>query len=248
MINETKEKMVQMKFKGMLKAFEEQLSCQNMVGLSFEERLEFLIDREFLERENQKLTARLRQAKLVQSANIEDVDYQIPRGFDKSSILSFSQCKWISEKRNIIITGATGTGKTFLASALAQKACRLGFNAVYYRLNRLFDELNVSKGEGSYVKFLDRLAKKDLLVIDDWGLNPFSETHRKDFFEIIEDSYNQKSLIIISQIPLNTWYELFGNSTAADAILDRIIHNSYKIQLKGHSMRKKFGLIHNLET
>ena len=106
----------------------------------------------------------------------------------------------------------------------------------------------MSKGEGSYIKFLDRLAKKDLLVIDDWGLNPFSETHRKDFFEIIEDSYNQKSLIIISQIPLNTWYELFGNSTAADAILDRIIHNSYKIQLKGQSMRKKFGLADILEA
>ena len=247
LINETKDKMSRMKLRGMLEALEEQLLNKDLQSLDFEERLGFLIEKEFLQRENQRLASRLKQARLGQAAILENFDFKKNRGITKSQILSFGQCDWIREKKNIIITGATGTGKTFLANALAQKACREGFTAQYFRLGRLFDELLAATGDGTYIKVLEKIAKKNLLVIDDWGLNSLDDKQRKDFFEIVEDRFDKQSLIIVSQIPVDKWYELIGDSTLADAILDRVLHASYKIQLKGASMRKNLkGVEHDL--
>ena len=248
LINDTKEKLTKLRLHGMNKALGRQLEDPDMTELSFEERLGILVEEEYLNRENLKLTTRLRQAKLKQNACLEDLDYQNNRGITKSVIKSLNSCQWISKKQNIIITGPTGTGKTYLANALAQKACREGFTAAYYRVSRLFEELTLGKGDGSFVKILDRLLKKDLLVLDDWGLIPFNESQCRYLFEILEDRYDLKSVIIASQVPVKNWYELLANPNTADAILDRVIHNSHKFELKGVSMRKKLKNIDSSES
>lgn len=238
-LNATKEKLHQLKFKGMLKGLEEQLDNGEINNLSFEERFSFLVDKEYLERENRRLTNRLRQSRLKESACIEDIDFKSPRGIEKSYILSLSDCEWIRRKQNIIISGSTGAGKTYLASALANKACREGFSAAYHRIPRLCEELAIGKGDGRYIKLLEQIAKVNVLILDDWGLMVFNENQRRDILEIVEDRYNLHSTIIVSQVPVEKWYEIIGEPTVADAIMDRLIHNAHKIEMKGSSMRKK---------
>jgi DNA replication protein DnaC len=235
----TLEKLHSLKLNGMAKALEEQIQMQDLKELSFEERLGLLVDREVTERRNRKLRTLLKKAKLRLNASLEDIDYRHPRGLDKSLTLSLASCQWVKEHNNILITGPTGVGKSYLACALAQKACREGYRTLYFRLTRLLQELTMARGDGRYGKMLIILAKNDLLVIDDWGLAPLDDHGRRDILEILEDRHNVRSTLVTSQIPVQNWHEIIGDPTLADAILDRLVHNAYKITLKGESMRKK---------
>jgi DNA replication protein DnaC len=233
------EKMKTLRLLGMSKAYEEQLQMSDIAELNFEERLGLLIDREGTEKENQRLQTRLRKAKLAQSACVEDLDLQARRGLDRSLIAKLIAGNWIGERLNLIATGATGTGKSYLACALGQKACREGYSVEYHRAPRLFPELHLAKGDGRYETILRRLAKTELLILDDFGLHPMNDEARRDCLELIEDRCGKRSMLVTSQIPLEHWYETIGDPTLADAILDRLVHNAYKIEFKGESLRKR---------
>lgn len=237
----TLEKLKQMRLTGMVSALEDQMQTQDIMSLSFEERLGLLVDREQTERDSRRLKTRLTMAKLRQQACMEDIDYNGSRGLDKAQLLGFGSCKWITKHHNILLTGPTGVGKTFIACALAQKACREGLSALYLRLPRLLGDLTIAKGDGRYGKLLLRFSKIDLIVLDDWGLAPMSAENRRDLLEILDDRYERKSTLITSQLPVDKWHRYLEDPTLADAILDRIVHNAYKIELKGESMRKRKG-------
>jgi DNA replication protein DnaC len=239
LIHPTLDKLKALRFTGMARALEEQMNMPQISDLTFEERLGLMIDREVTERENRRLNSRLKKARLRQQACIEDIDYRHPRGLDKSLMAQLATCTFISEHHNLIITGPTGCGKTYLSCALAQKACREGYSAQYIRLPRLLPELHIAKGDGRYGRLLASFAKTDLLVLDDWGLIPLNDEHRHDLLEITEDRYNLRSTVLVSQFPVENWHDFIGDPTLADAILDRLVHNAYKITLKGDSMRKR---------
>jgi DNA replication protein DnaC len=241
----TIDKLRSLKFTGMVKALEEQMSMADIDSLSFDERLGLLIDREMTTRENRRLDTRLRKAKLRQNASVEDIDYHHPRALDKSLMLKLSDCNWIREHNNLTITGPTGTGKTFLACAIAQKACREGYSTQYLRLNRLFQDLIIAKGDGRYSKLLSSFAKTDLLLFDDFGIAKLNQDQARDLLEILDDRYGVRSTIFTSQFPVENWHDLIGDPTLADAIMDRLVHNAYKIQLKGDTMRKKKSRLTN---
>jgi DNA replication protein DnaC len=232
------DKLQALRFTGMLTALQEQLNTADITQLSFEERLALLIDREITERENRRLKTRLRKAKLRVDACVEDVDFRHRRALDKALFMQLATCQWIEQAHNVIMVGPTGVGKTYLACALAQKACRQGFSALYRRLPRLLQELALAKGDGRYEKLLKSFARTDLLVIDDWGLSKLIKDQRHDLLEIFEDRHGLRSTLIASQVPVKHWHEIIGEPTLADAILDRLIHNTYKFNLKGESMRK----------
>jgi len=237
----TLEKLKSLKFYGMARAFEEQLASDND-SLTFEERFGLLVDQEAADRENRSLQSRLRQAKLRQQACMEDIDYRHSRGLDKSLIKSFSTCKWVKDHLNILITGPCGAGKSYLACAFGHRGCLEGYKVLYFRASRLFPELAVARGDGRYTKLMNTISKAHLLVIDDWGLSVLAEQERNDLLEILEDRHGIHSTVIASQLPVEKWHEIIGNPTLADAILDRLVHNAYKINLKGGSMRKKKGM------
>ncbi len=236
---QTIDKLSQMKLHAMAMAFQEQLEKPSLSSLSFQDRFAMVVDQEWTSRENRKLTKRLRVARLKTHATVEDIDYQHPRELDKSVIISLASCQWIRSHQNVIITGPTGIGKTYLAEAFANKACREGFTAIYYRSTRLFGELQIARGDGSYYKVLSMLSKIDLLAVDDWAVDPLTDQERRDFLEVMEDRHGLKSTFITSQYPVSKWHDRIGEPTTADAILDRIVHNAHKIPLKGDSMRKK---------
>lgn len=234
----THEKLRTLKLYGMAKSFEEQASGNDYDDLSFEERMGLLIDRELTEQENRRLTSRLKRAKLRQPASVEDIDYGQKRGLDKALMKSLSRCAWIKEHLNILLTGPCGVGKSYVACALGHKACLEGHKVLYFRATRLFEDLALAKGDGRYARLMNTIAKTDLVIIDDWGLSVLNNQERTDLLEILEDRHNIHSTVITSQLPLDRWHEAIGNPTLADAILDRLVHNAYKIQLKGGSMRK----------
>jgi len=234
----TLEKLRQLKLTGMVQGFADQLSTSSYDPLSFEERLGLLVDLETNERENRRLKTRLTQAKLRQKASIEDIDFATHRGLDRSLILSLANCKWITEGLNLIVTGPTGIGKSYLACAMGHKACLRGFTVKYFRVSRLFSELRIAEGDGSYPRMLKKLAKTQLLILDDWGLKSLNEKERNDLMEIIEDRHGITSTLIAAQLPIEKWHQIIGNPTIADAILDRIVHNAHQINLNGESMRK----------
>jgi len=235
----TFEKLHALRLSGMYQALMEQMQMPEITALSFEERLGLLVDRESTERENRRLTTRLRQAKLRQTACIEDIDYRHPRGLDKALMTRLVTCQWVHDRQNILITGPTGIGKTWLACALGHKACREGWTALYLRLPRFLQELPIAKGDGRYGKLLTMLAKTDVLILDDWGLAPLNDENRRDLLELLDDRYDRRATMVTSQFPVDHWHEAIGEPTLADAILDRLVHNAYKISLQGESMRKR---------
>jgi DNA replication protein DnaC len=234
----TEDKLRSLKLFGMLKEFQEQRSRVDNDQMSFEERLGLLIDREATERDSRRITTRLRQARLRQEACIENIDYSQHRGLDKSLIKTLITGQWLKDHLNVLITGPCGVGKSFIACALSHKACFLGYTALYVRAPRLFNDLALSRGDGRYARLMKSLTRTNLLVIDDWGLSTLNDGERGDLLEILEDRHNVQSTIVTSQLPVKHWHETIGNATLADAILDRLVHNAYTIELKGESMRK----------
>ena len=235
----TLDKLEALRLNGMVKALKEQWQLPSSNELSFEERLGLLVDREADLRQTRQMQSRLRKAKLRQNATLEDIDFRQPRGLDKSLVHKLADCQWIRRKQNLLLTGPTGVGKSYLACAFAHKACREGFNTLYVRIARLFSDLALAKGDGRYIKILATLAKTDLLVLDDYGLAGLTKDQRHDLLEILEDRNGLRSTLVTSQLPVEHWHEQIGDPTLADAILDRLVHSAHTIQLKGGSMRKK---------
>ena len=238
LIEQTKQKLLALKLTGMLDAFEQQRSQPETHDLGFEERLGLLVDRETIYRENKRLERLLRGAKLRVNACIEDIDYRHPRGLDRSRMAQLASCDWIQQHLNLCLTGATGTGKTRLACAFGNQACRQGYSVRYLRLPRLFEMLRIAQGDGRYPQLMNQLAKIDCLILDDWGLQKLNASQRNDLMEIIEDRYKIRSTLIASQLPIDHWHDTVCEATIADAILDRLLHNAQRLLLEGESMRK----------
>jgi DNA replication protein DnaC len=240
MLNEpTIEKLKALKLTVFAEAWLAQQKDPEMMKLSFDERLGMLVDAEWLHRENARLERCLKEAKLrISSACVEDIDYPTKRELDKSVVRQLATCRWVAEHQNVAVTGMTGTGKTYVACALAQQACRKGYRAIYRRASRLFEELTLAHADGTYGRLLQRFAKIDILIIDDWGLAPPKDTERRDLLEILEDRYGNRSTIITSQLPTTKWHDHLGDPTIADAVCDRVLHNAHRLVLKGPSRRK----------
>jgi len=242
MLNQqTIEKLHLMKLAGMAVALQEQSAQPDMDRLSFEERFGLIVDRQWTWKEDYRMQRYLKNAKLKLNACIEDIDYKSPRGIDQSVIMKLITCDWIKKHQNIIVTGPTGVGKTFIACALANKACREGYRSFYIRSPRFSYQMALARGDGSYGKTINKLSKAHVLVIDDLGLAPMTDTERRDLLEVIEERHGHASTIVVSQLPVDHWHEQIGDPTIADAMLDRLIHNSHKIALKGGSLRKKYA-------
>jgi DNA replication protein DnaC len=229
----------ELRLAGMAEALEEQQAVPDILGLSFEDRLGLLVDREVSLRKDRRQTQLLRQARLRLQASVEDLDFRSPRGLDRSVILRLATCDWIRRHQVVLISGATGTGKTYLACALAQAACRQGLSSRYFRLPRLVEELALARADGSYPKLMDRLQKTELVILDDYGLTPLSHNERRDLLEVIEDRTGRRATLVTSQLPFEHWHDIVGDATFADAILDRLVHHAHRINLKGASMRRK---------
>jgi len=240
------DKLASMKLGGILEGLREQMENPQYKKLSFEERFGLLLDLEWNLRQERKEKRRIRVARFREAAVMEDIDLSAKRGLDRSQVLYLSQKEWIQNKLNVIITGPTGAGKTYLACALGNAACRNDFSVRYFQIGRLLQKVTMSHADGSYPKLLDTLAKTKLLIIDDWLRNPLVETQTRDLLEIIDDRYNRSSIILATQIPVSDWQEKMENLTLSDALMDRIVHNAYRLELKGESMRKrKSSLTHS---
>lgn len=233
----TTSKLAAMKLHGMIAAYQEQLQQPRMAELSFTERLGLLVDRQWLWREDRALATRLRHAKFKLPADIEDIDYRTARGLQRSQLDHLADSQWVSRHQNVIITGPTGTGKTFLACALGQKACRDGHRVRYFVASKLFRLLSAAHADGGFLKLSGQLQKTDLLIIDDWGMEKLQEGQYRDLLEILDDRQGSGATLVTSQFPLKLWHDTIGNPTVADAILDRLIHHAHHLELKGESMR-----------
>ncbi|MGC2166418.1 MAG: IS21-like element helper ATPase IstB [Gallionella sp.] len=239
----TYQQLNQLRLFGMAKALNEQQQLPEIDRMSFAERLGLLVEREASERASMQTSARLRRARLKHAATPEDVDYRIARGLDRALFTRLLTGAWVKERQNVLITGLTGLGKTWLACALTNQACRLGYSSLYTRVPRLFEELAIAHGDGRYVKFITQLAKVDVLLLDDWGVAMLTDSARRDLLEILDDRYGQRSTIITSQLKVDDWHDSIGEPILADAILDRLVHNAHKLDLSGESIRKsKRGL------
>ena len=233
---------------GMAKAFEEQRRCPDLDALSFEQRLGLLVDREAAERETKRLTTRLKFASLRQNACVEDINLRTPRGLDRAVFARLAAGEWINRHENLLITGAAGLGKSWIACALGHKACRDNHSVLYHRVPRLFEALALARGDGRYGRLLKSLSRVEVLILDDWGLSVLTGSERRDLLEIIDDRHGRTSTIVTSQIPVEHWHETIGDPTLADAILDRIVHNAHRLQLVGESMRKTSARNHQLDV
>jgi DNA replication protein DnaC len=242
MLNQpTLEKLQIMKLHGMAEAFRAQSETIDTGQLSFEERFALLVDQQWLWKENRALARRLRSARLKEKGVVEDIDYQHPRGLDRKLLRTLATSEWVRQHQHILLLGPTGIGKTWLACALAQKACRDGFTILHKRAAERFRDLAVAHVDGSFGRLLARLSRIDILVLDDFARAPLKDSERRDFLELCDDRYQRRSLILTSQMPLAHWHEQIGDVTVADSILDRIVHNAYRLELNGESMRKKRG-------
>jgi len=242
MLNEpTMDKLQTMKLYGMVDAFRAQLATSEFHQLSFEERFALVVDQQWLWKQNRAFQRRLQLAKLKQKAVIEDINYQHPRGLDRKLFRTLASSEWVRQKLNIVFTGPTGVGKSWIGCALAQKACRDGFSVVHKKTSELFRELAIAQVDGSLGRMLVRLAQIDVLLLDDFAMAPLQDSERRDFLEVCDDRYQRRCLILTSQMPVSHWHQQIGDPTLADSILDRILHNAYRIELKGESLRKNLG-------
>jgi len=243
MLNQpTVEKLKTMGLHAIADAWHKQHGQPDVAALSFDERLALLVDAEWVFRENRRLVRALKEAKLkLSQACLEDIDYSPRRELDKSVVRQLASCGWVDEHQNVLVTGATGTGKTYLACALAQQACRKGHRAIYRRASRLFSELALARHDGTYPRFLAKLARADVLVVDDWAMAPIKDDERRDLLEVLEDRYGTRSTIVTSQLDPKRWHEHIADPTHADAICDRLMHNAHRLSLKGPSKRKEEG-------
>lgn len=237
----TIERLRALRLRGMAEALATQLQQPDMQSLSFEERLGLLVDLEWAYRQNRRLARLLKAAKLRLPASMEDVDYQQPRGLDRALMRTLATCQWVKDRQHILVIGPTGVGKTYIACALGNAACRQGHSTRYYRVPRLLSDIATAKADGSYARLMSALARTEVLVLDDWGIAPLSAADARDILEIIDDRTQQRSTIVASQLPIDHWYATIGDATVADAILDRLVHQSHKLILKGESMRKVTG-------
>lgn len=228
-----------LKLAGMREGLREQMENPAFRSLGFEERLGLLLDREWALRQNRKQARRLRVARFREQAVIEDIDFSASRGLDRSQVLALTQEDWIRRHLNTIITGPTGAGKTYLACALGQAACRNGFSVRYFQISKLLQKLAFARADGSWPKFLETLAKTQLLIIDDWLRHPLAESQTPDLLEVFEDRYGRTSTLLSTQIPVADWHDRLGNPSLSDAVMDRLIHNAYRLELQGESMRKR---------
>ena len=242
MNEQTIEKLRRMKFFGMLRAFKTSLESGQLNTLTADELIAFLVESEYDDRSNRRIERHIQQAKFRYKANVEQLHFDIDRNLDKNMMMRFADCNFVEKHENILITGSTGIGKSFVASALGNQACMLGYSVIYANASKLFAKLKMTKADGSYVKEIARIEKQDLLIIDDFGLQPLDGQNRNMLLEIMEDRHGNRSTIITSQLPVAKWYDIIGEQTIADAILDRIVHDAYRIELFGESLRKRYGM------
>jgi DNA replication protein DnaC len=245
LLNETIDKLYTMKLDGMAQAIRDQMNDPAALDLAFDERLGLIVDRQWDLKESRGLTRRLQIARLRQQAAVEDIDFHTVRGLDRAALLSLAECNFIGSHSNIIITGPTGVGKTYVACAIAQRACRLKHCVRYSGCGSLISMITLARADGSYPSLMRRLEKTDLLVIDDWGMYPLEQQAARDIFEILECRTSRGSVVVVSQVPVDAWYDIIPAPTIADAILDRVVHNAYRIEMKGESMRKKLSPLTN---
>lgn len=239
LIQPTLDKLKALKLEVLGQAWLDQQKSADLAQLGFDERLGLLVDAQFLAQQNKRIGRALKEAKLkLSTACLEDIDFPAARGLDRALIRQLAPCRWVPDHLNCAITGPTGVGKTFIGCALAQQACRHGYRALYRRASRLFDELALARADGTYARLLGRLARVDVLVLDDWGLSPVRESERRDFLEVLEDRYGTRSTVVTSQLPTDQWHDHLGDPTLADAICDRLLHNAHRIVLQGPSRRK----------
>jgi DNA replication protein DnaC len=235
----TLNKLSHMKLLGMLRSYQSMLSNRMHDDLTHDEVIDTLVQSEWEDRENKKINRHLRRARFRYPASIEEIDFTARRGLDKNQMLRLADGTFLEKRENILITGATGVGKSYLSSALGHQSCQLGYRTLYFNTQKLFTRLKMLKADGSYIREISRIEKHDLLILDDFGLAPLDNVARMILLEIIEDRHNRKSTIISSQLPVAKWYEIIGENTIADAILDRMVHSAHRIELKGESLRKK---------
>ena len=237
-IQQVIEQLNALKLTGMAAALLHQREQPDIHALPFEQRLGLLVEREIIERDNRRLSRLLKTAKLRVPACVEEIDYRHPRGIDRAYFTELTHGHRIERKQNLCLTGSTGTGKTWLACAFGNQACRQGYSVRYLRVPRIFELLRIAHGDGSYPRLMSRFAKTDLLILDDWGIQKMNSAQRNDLMEVIEDRHGLKSTLIASQLPIEHWHDYIGEATLADAILDRLLHNAHRLPLKGESMRK----------